>query len=66
MQNAYATFKENIDLKDACSEWNLGTLTTWTDMRKHFSKEIQMSKTDPAIMKQTELANAVVPVQQAP
>ena len=29
-------------------------------MRKHFSKEIQMNKTDPAIMKRTELANAVL------
>ena len=29
-------------------------------MRKHFSKEIQINKTDPAIMKRTELANAVL------
>ncbi|OEU17011.1 hypothetical protein FRACYDRAFT_239612 [Fragilariopsis cylindrus CCMP1102] len=60
MRNAYATFEKNIDLKDACREWNRGTFTTWEDMRKHFSKEIQMNKTDPAIMKRTELANAVL------
>ncbi|OEU14451.1 hypothetical protein FRACYDRAFT_240995 [Fragilariopsis cylindrus CCMP1102] len=60
MRNAYATFEKNINLKDACREWNRGTLTTWEDMRKHFSKEIQMNKTDPAIMKRTELANAVL------
>ena len=60
MRNAYATFEKNIDLKDACREWNRGTLTTWEEMRKHFSKEIQMNKTDPAIMKRTELANAVL------
>ena len=29
-------------------------------MRKHFSKEIQMNKTDPAIMKRMELANAAL------
>ena len=29
-------------------------------MKKHFSKEIQMNKTDPAIMKRKELANAVL------
>ena len=60
MRNAYATFEKNIDLKEACREWNRGTLTTWEEMRKHFSKEIQMNKTDPAIMKRTELANAAL------
>ena len=30
------------------------------EMKKHFSKEIQMNKTDPAIMKHKELANAVL------
>ena len=37
-----------------------GTGTTWEDMRKHFSKEIQMNRTDPAIMKRKELANAAM------
>ena len=60
IRNAYATFEKNIDLKDACRGWNRGTQTSWTDMRKHFSKEIQMNKTDPAIMKRAELANAVL------
>ena len=62
IQNAYATLKKNIDLKDAyaCREWNGGILTSWADMRKHFSKEIQMNKTHPAIMKRVELANTVL------
>ena len=29
-------------------------------MKKHFSKEIQMNKTDPAIVKRKELANTVL------
>ena len=60
IRNAYATFEKHIDLKEACQDWNQGTQTSWEDMRKHFSKEIQMNKTDPAIMKRTELANAVL------
>ena len=50
IRNAYATFEKNIDLKDACRDWNRGRAggTTWTDMKKHFSKEIQLNRTDPA------------------
>ena len=59
MRNAFATFEQQIDLKEACRDWTRGTGTTWEDMRKHFSKEIQMNRTDPAIMKRKELANAV-------
>ena len=39
IRNAYATFEKNIDLKDACRDWNRGTATTWPEMKKHFSKE---------------------------
>ena len=60
MRNAFAIFKQQIDLKEACREWTRGSGTTWVDMKKHFSKEIQMNKTDPAIMKQKEVANAVL------
>ena len=60
IQNAYATFEKHIDLKEACRDWNRRTQTTWENMKKHFSKEIQINKTDPAIMKRTELANAVL------
>ena len=60
IRNAYATFEKNIDLKDACRDWNRGTATTWPEMKKHFSKEIQMNRTDPAIMKRKELANAAM------
>ena len=41
-------------------DWNQGTQTSWDDMRKHFSKQIQMNKTDPAIMKRTELVYVVL------
>ena len=34
--------------------------TTWDEMKKHFSKEIQMNKTDPAVMHQKEQTNAVL------
>ena len=62
IRNAYATFEKNIDLKDACRDWNRGRAggTTWTDMKKHFSKEIQLNRTDPTIMKRKELANAAM------
>ena len=60
IQKAYATFEKHIDLKEACRDWNQRTQTSWEDMRKHFSKEIQMNKTNPAIMKRTELANTVL------
>ena len=60
MQNAFATFEQHIGLKEACREWTRGSGTTWEEMKKHFSKEIQMNKTDPAIMKRKELANAVL------
>ena len=52
--------RKNIDLKDAYQEWNRRTPTSWTDTKKHFSKEIKMNKTNPAIMKRKELANAVM------
>ena len=60
IQNAYAIFEKHIDLKKACQDWNRRTQTSWDNMRKYFSKEIQINKTDPAIMKRTELANAVL------
>ena len=58
IRNAYATFAKHIDLKEACPDWIRGPGTTWEQMRKHFSKEIQMNRTDPAIMRRKELANA--------
>ena len=48
IRNAYATFEKNIDLKYACRDWNRGTATTWTEMKKHYSKEIQINRTDLA------------------
>ena len=51
IRNVYATFEKNIDLKDACRDWNRGAATSWIDIKKYFSKEIQMSRTDPGIMK---------------
>ena len=60
IRNAYATFEKNIDLRDACREWNRGTQTSWADMRQHFSAEIQMNRTDPSIMRRKEIANAAV------
>ena len=60
MRNVYATFKKHIDLKEACREWKRGTGTTWEEIQKHFSKEIQMNKTDLAIMRRKELANAAL------
>ena len=54
MRNAYATFEQHMDLKEACRERTRGSGTTWEDMKKNFQKEIQMNKTDPAIMKHME------------
>ena len=50
MQNVHATFEKHIHLKKACRDWNRSTATTWDKMKKHFSKEIQMNKTNPAVM----------------
>ena len=60
IRNAYATFEKHIDLKEACRDWIRGPGTTWEQMKKHFSKEIQMNRTDPAIMRRKELANAAM------
>ena len=60
MQNAYATFEKYIDLKEACRNWNRSTAATWDKTKKDFSKEIQMNKTDPAIMQRKELANVAL------
>ena len=60
IRNAYAIFEKHIDLKEAYRDWNRRTQTSWEDMRENFSKEIQMNKIDPAIMKRTEIANAVL------
>ena len=49
-RNAYAMFEKYIDLKEACQDWNRSTSTTWTEVKTHFSTEIQMNKTDSAIM----------------
>ena len=58
--NAYVTFEKHINLKEACQDWNQRMQTSWEDIRKHFSKEIQMNKTDPAIMKRTEVDDVVL------
>ena len=50
MRNAYATFERHIDLKEVCCNWNRRTATAWEEMKKCSSKEIQINKTDPAIM----------------
>ena len=52
--NAYATFEKHINLKEECWDWNRLTSTTWVVMRTHFSTEIQINKTEPAIMQQRE------------
>ena len=53
MQNTYATFEKHIDLKEAYCDWNRRIATTWEDMKTYFSKEIQINKTNPAIMQRT-------------
>ena len=60
IRNVYATFEKHIHLKEACRDWNRGTQTTWEEIKKHFSKEIQINKTDPTIMKRMEVVNAVL------
>ena len=60
MRNTYATFEKHINLKEACRNWNRGTATTWEEMKKMFSKAIQMNKTNPAIMQNKELANTAL------
>ena len=49
-RNVYAIFGKNMDLKEACQEWNRKNVTSWNGMKKHFSNEIQMNMTDPFIM----------------
>ena len=39
-RNAYATFENHIDLKEAYQDWNRSTATTWTEMKTQFSTEI--------------------------
>ena len=60
MRTAFATFKQQIDLKEACRDWTRGRGTTWKQMKKHFSKEIQLNRMDPAIMRRKELANVTM------
>ena len=59
-RNTYATFGKYIDLKKACRDWNRSTATTWDEMKNNFSKEIQINKTDPAVLQRQEQANAVL------
>ena len=49
-QNAYATFEKHTNLKEACCDWDRSTTTNWDEMKEHFSKEIQMNKTGPAVI----------------
>ena len=59
-RNAYTLFEKQVDLKEACWDWNRSAATTWPEMKTYFSTEIQMNLTDPAIMRRKEQANAVL------
>ena len=59
-RNAYETFEKHMDLQEACRDWRRSSLTTWPEMEKHFSTEIQMNKSDPSVMRRQEQANAAL------
>ena len=49
-RNAYSIFEKLIGLEKACQEWNRNNTTSWEEMKKHFSKKIQLNVTDPSVM----------------
>ena len=59
-RNAYSTFEKHIDLKETCQEWNRSAVISWAEMKKNFSKEIQINLTNQAIIQQKEQSNAIL------
>ena len=59
-RNAYPMFEKHIDLKEVCRKWNRTSETSWEEMKKHFSREIQMNVTDPSVIRRNEQANVFI------
>ena len=58
---AFETFKVQLDLKDACCNWDQQEAApTWARMMTHFSIEIQHNCTDPSKTKRQGETNAVL------
>lgn len=49
-----------MDLRKVCRDRRRSHQTTWADMKKNFSTEIQMNKTGPSVMRWQETANAAL------